>query len=248
VPASAETRKLRELILYIADRMERDDHAGQGRIKLAKLLWLSDFEAFRRFGKSITGARYVADELGPAPVDELLALRDLEGSGALVQEAGYDRQKLPRAQRPSDTTEFTEGELAVVNEMLDRYRAWTGSQLVDLAHEFPGYKIAKRGGEVPYPVSTGDPLNPPPQYEFADTPSFIESKAQLGLSESEIDDHMWAIENMLLDGPIQWSVPAGDDPEMRVAVSDSTAYSPVALRIVFFLDGRIIRRVRVGRR
>lgn len=150
MPASAETRKLRELILYIADRMERDDHAGQGRIKLAKLLWLSDFEAHRRFGKSITGTRYVADEFGPSPVDELLAVRDLEGSGALSMEPGYDRQKLPRAHRPADTALFTQGELAVVDEMLDAHRASTGQQLVDLAHEFPGYKIAKVGQEVPY--------------------------------------------------------------------------------------------------
>jgi hypothetical protein len=146
----AEQAKLKELILYIAARMESDDHAGQGRIKLAKLLWLSDFEAFRRFGKSITGARYVADELGPAPVDELLALRDLEGSGYLVLEPGYDRQRLPRAQRPPDTEVFSDDELAVVDELLERYRGWTGKQLVDLAHEFPGYRIVERGAEVPY--------------------------------------------------------------------------------------------------
>src|SRR4051794_5527864 len=97
----ADEVKLKELILYIAARMEEDDHAGQGRIKLAKLLWLSDFEAYRRIGNSITGARYVADELGPAPVDELLAVRDLEGSGDLSIEAGYDQQRLPRAQRPA---------------------------------------------------------------------------------------------------------------------------------------------------
>lgn len=146
----ADEAKLKELILYIAARMERDEHAGQGRIKLAKLLWLSDFEAFRRFGKSITGARYVADELGPAPVDELLALRDLEGSGYLVLEPGYDRQKLPRAKRPPNTELFSGDELTVVDELLKRYRKWTGKQLVDLAHEFPGYKIAERNADVPY--------------------------------------------------------------------------------------------------
>ena len=52
----ADDKKLRELILYLATRMERDQHAGQGRIKLAKLLWLTDFEAYRRFGRSIDDA------------------------------------------------------------------------------------------------------------------------------------------------------------------------------------------------
>jgi hypothetical protein len=142
--------KLRELILYIAARMERDKHAGQGRIKVAKLLWLSDFEAYRRFGRSITGSRYVADELGPAPVDELLALRDLEAAGRLILEPGYDKQRLPRAQRPPDTSLFNADELAVVDELLDRYRTWTGKQLVDLAHEFPGWKMVERDDTVPY--------------------------------------------------------------------------------------------------
>jgi hypothetical protein len=142
--------KLGELILYIAARMEKDNHAGRGRIKLAKLLWLSDFEAHRRFGRPITSARYVADELGPAPQDELLMLRDLEVSGDLVMEPGYDRQKIPRAQRPARTSVFSRGELAVVDELLDRYRTWTSQQLVDLAHEYPGWKLAQRGRDVPY--------------------------------------------------------------------------------------------------
>lgn len=142
--------KLEELILYISDRMERDEHAGQGRIKLAKLLWLSDFEAFRRFGASITGGRYVADELGPSPVDELLAVRDLESRGHLVFEPGYEKQRLPRAKRPSDTAVFTKAELALVDEIVSRYRKWTGSQLVDLAHEYPGWKLTPRGGAIGY--------------------------------------------------------------------------------------------------
>jgi hypothetical protein len=142
--------KLRELILYIADRMERDDHTGRGRIKLAKLLWLTDFEAHRRFGRSITGARYIADELGPAPVDELLAIRDLEASGALEMEPGFDREKLPRALRPAQTALFDAGELAIADEMLDKYRTWSGKALVDLAHDFPGYRVVGRGQDVPY--------------------------------------------------------------------------------------------------
>lgn len=146
---SADNRKLRELILYLAARMEKDNHAGQGRIKLAKLLWLSDFEAYRRLGKSITGARYVADELGPAPVEELLAVRDLVDGGALEILPGFQRQQLFHPVRPADLSSFNEVERGIVEEMLEKYRTWTGKQLVDLAHEFPGWKLANRGGDIP---------------------------------------------------------------------------------------------------
>jgi hypothetical protein len=145
-----DTTRLRELILLLAGRMEADEHAGQGRIKLAKLLWLSDFEAHRRFGRSITGERYIADELGPAPADELLALRDLEAAGDLVIEPGYGQQQLLRAQRPANTSLFGKGELAIVEEMLTKYRTWTGRRLVKLAHEYPGWTLAQRGADIPY--------------------------------------------------------------------------------------------------
>lgn len=158
----ADQPKLRELILYIATRMERDQHAGQGRIKLAKLLWLSDFEAYLTLGQSITGARYVSDKLGPSPVDELLAVRDLEDSGSLVQEPGFEQQKLPRAQRPPDTELFSADELALVDRLLDRYRSWTAKRIVDLAHEHPGYKLVKLGDEVPY-ESVFISTEPPPR-------------------------------------------------------------------------------------
>ncbi len=142
--------KLRELILLLAARMEADEHAGQGRIKLAKLLWLSDFEAHRRFGQSITGERYIADELGPAPADEMLALRDLEATGDLVIEPGYEQQQLIHVTRPANTSLFSEGELALIDEVLTKYRRWTGKRLVRLAHEYPGWILAQRGADIPY--------------------------------------------------------------------------------------------------
>lgn len=150
MPAEIDKAKLHELILLIAARMEGEDQPGRGRIKVAKLLWLSDFEAHRRYGRSITGERYVADELGPAPADEMLALRDLEAAGDLVIERGYEKQQLLHATRPADLSIFTEGERGIVNETLERYRDWTGSQLVELAHEYPGWKLAQRGADIPY--------------------------------------------------------------------------------------------------
>jgi hypothetical protein len=156
----ANSSRLRELILYIAARMEKDHHAGQGRIKLAKLLWLTDFEAYRRLGHSITDTRYVADEMGPSPVDELLAVRDLESTGGLEMEPGFERQKLPRAQRPPRTEVFSAEELHLVDDVLTRYREWTGRQLVHLAHQHPGYKLVGMGEEVPYD-SVFLPVEPP---------------------------------------------------------------------------------------
>ncbi|MBA2420377.1 MAG: hypothetical protein H0V57_04525 [Thermoleophilaceae bacterium] len=59
---------------------------------------------------------------------------------------------------------------------------------------------------------------------------------------------MWAIENMLLDGPMEWSASLPSNPGLRVAVSDSTEHSPIALRLIFRARGYIIERLHVERR
>jgi hypothetical protein len=131
--------KLEELFLYIARKTRDAKHPGLGRIRVAKLLFLADFGAYFRFGRSITGASYWADELGPAPVDELIITRDLEARGDLEWEAGYERQAIPVALRPAKTGLFTPEELRYVDSLIERYKLSTGKDLVDVAHKFPGW-------------------------------------------------------------------------------------------------------------
>lgn len=148
--------KFQELVLHIAQRMEDDNHAGRGRIKLAKLLWRCDFGAFWVLGRPITGATYHADRLGPAPRDELLITRDLEAAGDLEWVNDWDRQELPHARRPARVEDvLTADELALVDSQLEKYRFVTGRAMVDEAHEFIGWQHAWRDGEgklerIPY--------------------------------------------------------------------------------------------------
>src|ERR1035437_1475045 len=57
--------KLRELVLYIATASEGDEPFG--KVKLNKILFFADFEAYRRFVRSITGHEYQKLAQGPAP-------------------------------------------------------------------------------------------------------------------------------------------------------------------------------------
>ena len=61
--------KFRELVLYIAEQSEGDPRFGA--VKLNKILYYSDFEAFRVLGESITGATYRKLSEGPAPLQML---------------------------------------------------------------------------------------------------------------------------------------------------------------------------------
>lgn len=146
-PQQADQPKLRELMLYVAARMEKDQHVGRGRIKLAKLLWRSDFAAFWKLGHPITETTYHADRLGPAPVGELLAARDLQAQGRLEWVNEWDRQQIPVAVGEPDLDLFSAAQIALVDDQLERYRFVAGAVMVAEAHEFPGWLHAWRAGE-----------------------------------------------------------------------------------------------------
>ena len=74
--SSNDEQKLRELILLIARSSERDEHFGA--TKLNKILFYSDFWAYRKLGRSITGEVYRKLEHGPAPKRLLPVVRRME--------------------------------------------------------------------------------------------------------------------------------------------------------------------------
>ena len=99
-------------------------------------------------------------------------------------------------------------------------------------------------------ASHGEPL----EYEFREEQSFQEDRAALvadGVTEQEIDNHLWSIQDSILPHPqmAPWSQPIPDDPEgARTAVSDATPAEPNAIRIVYTVEVNLIRLDRLERR
>lgn len=93
-----------------------------------------------------------------------------------------------------------------------------------------------------------------PQYEFQEQELFARDRAALvaeGVTEHEIDQHLFAIQDALRPDPLAepWSraLPT-ENPGNRVAVSDGTPAEPNALLVVFRVDGRLIKLERMRRR
>ncbi len=143
--------KFRELALYISEKSAEDPRFGS--VKLNKILYFSDFEAYRRLGQSITGATYRKLSEGPAP-REMLPQRDVMlDSGDIAMEhrpyfAGIQQRVVPK--RGARTDLFSAAELAVVNETIEALRHMTAREASDFSHRELGWLAADPGEDIPY--------------------------------------------------------------------------------------------------
>ena len=125
-----DEKKLQELILHIAVRSEGDPHFGT--VKLNKLLFYSDFLAYMRFGRPITGAQYRKLEHGPVP------------------SPGVQENKLLTFSRGPDLSRFSAEEIALVNQILVWARDPTDTRLSSFSHDFAGWDLVEIGEDIPY--------------------------------------------------------------------------------------------------
>jgi hypothetical protein len=146
--------KLRELILHISRCCEGDE--TYGATKLNKLLFFSDFLAYQRYGKAITGQEYQALPQGPCPRKLKPVRAALERSGALAiqkRQAGPYVQERPVSLREADLSRFTAREIALVDELIQRFWAKTATEISGESHTFIGWQLAERGETIPYSVA-----------------------------------------------------------------------------------------------
>lgn len=144
-------KKLQELILYIAQ--EGEDDPCLGAIKLNKILYYSDFNAYIELGRSITNATYQHLLEGPAPRELLPARESLEKSGAIsLEPTRYFNQVQTRivAKRPPNLAKFNEAELRIVREVMHYLEDLNATEVSELSHREWGWRLTEEGEDIPY--------------------------------------------------------------------------------------------------
>ena len=145
------TDKMREAILYVCVASQADEAFGS--VKLNKLLFYTDFQAYLRRGKSVTGQEYQKLKNGPAPRVMLPLLEQMKRDGELAIAnttfRGW-RQKRPLALRDPNLSSFTADEIAEIDQVLRQFLHYTATQISNLSHDFQGWKLAKEGETIPY--------------------------------------------------------------------------------------------------
>ncbi|MCC6488236.1 MAG: SocA family protein [Candidatus Hydrogenedentes bacterium] len=134
--------RLKELILYIAQRSEDDERFGS--VKLNKILYYADCGAYLRLGRPITEARYQHLAEGPAPVELLIAQRELLDEGAAITEERpyYNRtQRRLTPKRGSNSSLFSREELDIVDEVIADLWNLNGADVSKRSHEEWGWRL-----------------------------------------------------------------------------------------------------------
>ena len=150
--------RLKELVLYLACASETAD-PGFGMVKLNKLLYRADFEAFRRLGHSLTGETYQKQAYGPVARHLLIVLDDLAREGRIAGwahvPAGPHIRKVPqvseRADDQPDITVFDASEREIIEATLAEFAAYGAKDVSEWAHhESVGWNEVEEGQPIPY--------------------------------------------------------------------------------------------------
>ena len=153
--------KFSELVLYIARKSDEDPRFGA--VKLNKLLYYADFNAYRRLGKPITGAEYRKLSEGPAPREMLPARTSMLDSGDIgVEFRPYFNGVQQRivALRQPDVSVFSPEEVGIVDEAISALWNMSARKASDLSHGEIGWLAARPKETIPYETAwlSSDPL------------------------------------------------------------------------------------------
>ncbi len=113
------------------------------RLKINKLLFYSDFLAFKQSGFSISGLSYRAIQFGPVPsfYDSIFAL--LENESIIYAdwqlENGSSRELFFTQSKPNEDI-LSDFEQSIVAQVCDRFSETPSWELVELSHQEKGWK------------------------------------------------------------------------------------------------------------
>jgi uncharacterized phage-associated protein len=148
--------KFKELVVYLAQVSTRERDEGFGMVKLNKLLYRADFEAFRLLGHAITGETYEKQEFGPVARSLPLVLDELAAAGRLQWESiprGPHIRQVPTAadttEAQPDLTMFSAAERDVVENTLRELATYGGKSVSEWSHQrSAGWNLAREYGQA----------------------------------------------------------------------------------------------------
>ena len=142
--------RLRELILYVAQKCDRDRRFGA--TKLNKILAFADFTSFFETRRPITGAEYMRLPQGPVPRRLKPVTEGMTAAHEMVLRVvpdGKYQQKRVIPLRDANLSLFTATEIALVDRAIDVFWGRTATAVSEFSHGI-AWRIAKDRAPIPY--------------------------------------------------------------------------------------------------
>ncbi len=144
--------KFKTLVHYICWKVQNPLELGA--TKLNKVLWYSDLLAYLNLGESITGARYVKRQFGPAPVAVLPILDELKSEGALaIRETEYKgkpKREFFALRAPGIEGVFNADTVRLVDSVVEAVcRRNTAASISKFSHD-DAWMMAEIGEDLPF--------------------------------------------------------------------------------------------------
>jgi hypothetical protein len=143
-------RRLREAVLYVSNACSEAERFGL--VKLNKIIWRADFESFAQRGQPVTGRQYQRLPQGPAPVEMLPVLDELQADRLLRIEPKkiVDFTELrPVALTKPVLNFFSRSDIDYLDRAISAYWDETGTEVSEISHGV-AWKSREDGEAVPY--------------------------------------------------------------------------------------------------
>jgi hypothetical protein len=154
--------RLRQMILYVASECKSAKYFGA--IKLNKIIWKADFDAFSVRKRPVTGREYRRQQFGPALREMLPVHREMLRDGAIqVERRDFGNDIVEHRTIAIDQPNiglFTNEDLAFVDAAIRHYWDMTGMETSDESHGV-AWKTRNNGDPMPYELAflSDEPLD-----------------------------------------------------------------------------------------
>lgn len=140
--------KIKNLILYFSSNKKIVE---LGKTKLYKLIFFVDSHAYRQYGHTITGDKYLKFPMGPVPFSVSSILQEMELSSEIkiseVLKGNYFMTIYSPLVRPNLNV-FSEEEKLIINNVVEKYGNMSRQELINLSHQMESWISANDYSEI----------------------------------------------------------------------------------------------------
>lgn len=153
-------------ILYF---LNKNKDKVMDKLKLMKLIWLSDRISLNKQARTITGDDYSAMPLGPVPSTTYNTVKESNDSFKIV---GNDKS-LIKSNKEHEIDYFSESDIEIMDYVYDNFNSKDSYNLSQISHKFPEWKrfedvLNDKSRPNSFPIDINDFFRPVEINNFSD--------------------------------------------------------------------------------